>query len=186
MKMIMTCASLLLASMLISTTAMADPKHSTGGRRSPVFNHRGSQSGTNYQGSPSRWGYPVYPDYRWTLNDDRRFPNRWDYPRPYGQYSNRPHDYDRNRWDHSRPYGQYSNRPYASANDPWIQRGISDGRLSPAEIRELRQVQMDISRKEASYLRDGRLTEKEREWLEDKRSDYRDKLEHELNDGERR
>ena len=86
---------------------------------------------------------------------------------PY--YSNR---YD--RWGNGR-----------NSNDP-IAYGIHSGRLSHDEVRELREDQRDIREKRDEYLRDGYLSQRERDSLRDEYADYQKDLRHELNDGERR
>lgn len=173
---------LFISTLLISTIAMADSDHRRGQLNSRKYDNRGydnrsydnrrynyrdSQSETQYRGRPSRWGYSNFYAYTNPLN-----------PRNFDRYSN--------RWGNSRPYDNRSNGSYSSSDQSWIREGVRDGRLSSAEVNELRQDQREIRQQEARYLQDGRLTQKERESLEDRHSDYRAQLEHELNDGERR
>ncbi len=66
-----------------------------------------------------------------------------------------------------------------------IARGVRSGELSPKEVRDLQRAKEQLAKKEFAYRRDGRLTDRERDSLQDLREDYYDNLQHNLNDGER-
>ena len=65
-----------------------------------------------------------------------------------------------------------------------IRQGVQDGRLSPREQQELWGQARNIRWQEAQFERDGYLSAREREQLEDRREDFYRDLRHELNDGE--
>ena len=96
-------------------------------------------------------------------------------------------------YGHGYSNGNYGNRGN-SRNDRWggrnsndpIAYGVQSGRLSHDEVRELREDQRDIREKRDAYLRDGHLSPRERDSLQDEYADYQKDLRHELNDGERR
>ena len=94
-------------------------------------------------------------------------------------------------FEHGRPSrSSQRSSPWApsswSPNDRAIQRGIHSGRLSNREVSDLREDQRDIRRKEMEYRSDGYLSSKERKDLAGDYREFREDLDHEMNDGERR
>ena len=79
--------------------------------------------------------------------------------------------------------GRRGIRP-APAGPIWY--GFQSGRLSGREARELREEAQQIRWKEHRYYRDGVLSHSERRDLRSDWADFRDSLQHELHDGERR
>lgn len=87
--------------------------------------------------------------------------------------------YDRNvNFSHSRPRSDIQNQIWS---------GIRSGRLSRAEVMELREKQSELANRRREYLADdGRIDRSERRRLHDAYNDFRGDLNHELRDGERR
>ncbi len=113
-------------------------------------------------------------DYNYGSNSPR--PGQYSYGYGYG-YNNAPRgNYG---WGNSRGNDNYA------YNDA-IRNGVRSGLLSNSEVRELREDQRDIRQKEARYRSDGYLSPREREALRDDYREFREDLNHELRDGERR
>jgi len=103
---------------------------------------------------------------------------RRDYSRP---------DWAANNWQ--RPESNYRyNYNYGQERyrgDPVIQQGIASGRLSQAEVRDLREKKRDLEEERREFLADGYLSKNERKDLEKDYRKYNKDVNHELNDGER-
>ena len=87
------------------------------------------------------------------------------------------------------PHYGYSNPRYSSHNtdlNSALGWGVRSGALSNAELRELRGKQQSLRKEEAAYWADGRLDKHEAKDLRNDYRDFRNDLQHELNDGERR
>lgn len=118
------------------------------------------------------WGNGRGPRWADSRSCDRN--PRWN----QGHYNN---GYYNNSWDGYRNSGfglnQYSDQ---------IRYGVRSGQLSNREVRELEERRRQIQLDAAAYRADGRLSNRERNELREDIRDYREKLNHELNDGERR
>lgn len=108
------------------------------------------------------------------------------------RYDHDRYDHDRHdhRWDHDRNDNRHSWHDNAyRGGDPYFSQafygGIKTGRISRREEEDLRREEAELRRRESEYQRFG-ISRSEREDLEDRASDLRKKLEHELNDGEKR
>ncbi len=92
--------------------------------------------------------------------------------------------YNRHRDDYWPPREQY--QPASSHFSYTLSDGIRSGRISRREEYELQDAAAELNRREAAYRRDGRILPWERDDLRERAEDLREKLQHELNDGERR
>ena len=140
-------------------------------------------------------------------------PHHWDHKRgqPHSYDGASKHDQDRhnhsndgvghryqigsqkpwNRGGHNDSYSYRSPyRPgyaaFSQSADTQIRQGINSGRLSSREVSELRQKEAEIRRKEIALLRDGHLSSSERGEIQGNINEFNKKLNHELNDGEKR
>ena len=82
----------------------------------------------------------------------------------------------------------HSGNHYSSGWSSWVpfRRGVQNGSLSRSEIKDLRDDQQDIRRKQREYYADGYLSRRERSDLWSEISDYRRDLNRDLHDRERR
>lgn len=133
------------------------------------------------------WGYGNGP--RWSNsqncnNGDRYGNSGWNHYRNSG-YSNGYSNGYGNGYNNG--YYNNGNRGFGQSRDAdEIRYGIRSGQLSNREVRELADRRRQIEMEAASYRADGRLTPRERNEIREDYRDYREKLDHELNDGERR
>ena len=117
-----------------------------------------------------------WPDWR----GNPRGPDRYDLSRLPRNDWNRP-DVHRPGFSH-----RGRNPGWARGFGDEFRYGVTSGRLSRAEIRELKDKQNDLSRLRREYWRnDGYLDSRERDRLRERYADYQRDLQHELRDGER-
>lgn len=128
------------------------------------------------------------PRINYGSNYDRRYLYRNDHDRRHHD-NHRYHDH-KGYWDRDRFGQEFAWRDNDHRGGaPWfsdaLSRGIKAGRISRREEQELRWSYEELSRRADQYRRGG-LSRWEREDLENRESALRKKLEHELNDGEKR
>lgn len=108
-------------------------------------------------------------------------------PYYYG-WGNRSESHDDGHDVHHQDYEEYHCSDHY-ARDSGFTRvlwdGIRSGRISERELDELRKAEEDLRRREMEYRRNGMSSWKWRD-LQDREAALRDKLNHELNDGELR
>ncbi len=108
------------------------------------------------------------PGYNWPASHQSRDKHQHDYRPEYRHHS------------------EYEDRYRDSHFTGVLWNGIRSGNISRREEELLREREQELRRREEQYTRDGRISWSERKDLENRRSDLQDKLNHELNDGEKR